>query len=357
VFSRPEEGQLLFDAAAKALQSGEPSEHAQGIPLLMEATNVAPDDAQAWGLMAVLYAARRLEVPESERPAMIARARSAIKSALALDPTDARARCAEVILITPYRNWSRKEEAAREVLAQFPDQPIALFSLATLLGHAGRWREAAEAATRISRTKFLLPVVEEFTVQALWAAGDLVQAELSGDRAARRFPTHAGLWNMRVAVLMHSGRAADALNFIEAEHRRPAGYLAARLEALRLTALALLGKVKAGDAVRKNLEAVTQASLDPVGAALEPLMAARRCAALGALDECFSLLDGYYFARGPFAEVAPAGGDEDRLTWPLFTPPMASAWEDDRFGALTAAVGLDDYWVQSGSRPDYLSNR
>ena len=350
-FVRPEEAQLLFDAASKALQSGDPNEHAQAIPLLVEATNVASDDAQAWGLLAVLYAARRLEVAPTERPAMLARARSAIKTALTLDPTDARALCAKVILITPYRNWRRKEQGAREILDRLPDNPIALFSLATVLGHVGRWREAADAVAKISRTRFLLPAVEQFTVYAFWSAGDLVQAELAGERAARRFPMHAGLRDARIALLMHSGRTADALKLIEMDRSYPL-----MTEALRLTALALLGEADAEAAAEMNVEAARTGSDEPLARAIEPLMAAQRCAALGRLDECFGLLDGYYFGKGSSTGVAPAGGDEDRLTWPLFAPPMQAAWSDSRFLALSAAIGLHRYWAESHTEPDFHSS-
>lgn len=355
-FVRPEEAQLLFDAASKALQSGDPNEHAQAIPLLVEATNVASNDAQAWGLLAVLYAARRLEVAPTERPAMLARARSAIKTALTLDPTDARALCAKVILITPYRNWRRKEQGAREILDRLPDNPIALFSLATVLGHVGRWREAADAAAKISRTRFLLPAVEQFTVFAFWSAGDLLQAELAGERAARRFPMHAGLWDARIALLMHTGRMADALNLIEKDRSRPSPYPPVKTEALRLTALALLGEADAEAAAQINVEAARPGSGEPLAGAIEPLLAAQRCAALGRLDECFDLLDGYYFGKGSSTGIAPAGGDEDRLTWPLFAPPMQAAWSDSRFDRLSATIGLHSYWADSRTEPDFHSS-
>jgi len=355
-FSRPEEGQLLFEGASRALQSGEPAEHAQAIPLLVEATAVAPDDAAAWGLLAVLYAARRLEVPPADRPAMLARAKSAVKTALKLDRDDVRARCAEVILITPYRNWSRKEQGARDVLSAAPDQPIALFSLGTVLGHVGRWRESAETVSLISRTKFLLPVVEQFTVQSLWSAGDIVQAELAGERAARRFPNHAGLWEARIALLMHSGRVADAMQLIDNERARPPNYPPLKLDAIRLTAMAIGEESAPGRAVQKNLETLRQGATDPVAAAIDPLTIAQRCAALHELDHCFGILDGYYCGTGPWARIAPLGGDEDRLTWPLFTPAMADAWADDRFAALTTTIGLDDYWDQSRFQPDYRTS-
>lgn len=346
--ARSEEPQLLVDAATKCLQSGQPDEHAQAIPLLVEATRIAPDDAEVWGLLAVLYAARRSEVPPSDRPAMIARARSAIKAARNLDPDELRSRCAEVILIPAYRNWERKEKGARAILDRVPDQPLALFSLATVLAQTGRWADAADTAKRISRTRFLLPAVEEFTVYALWGAGDIVQAELAGEVAARRFPTHSGLFEARLALLTHSGRAFAALNLIDSAS--PRGYPSPRLQAARATALALGNGQGHHEAICHNLKAAEDGDL-------EALTVAVRCAALGAPEECFSLLEGYYLERGPWAAVAPPGGDEDRSTMSLFMPPMERIWHDKRFEALNDVTGLAGYWHEIDSKPDFLTYR
>jgi tetratricopeptide (TPR) repeat protein len=347
--ARLAEAQLLFDSAMKALQSGQPELHAQAIPLLVEATSIDPNDSEAWGLLAVLYAARRMEVAPDERAAMVARAKSAIRTASSLDPRDLRARCAEVILVTPYRNWQCKEEGAREILRDEPGQPLALFSLATVLANVGRWREAVEAATSISRTRFLLPVVEQFTVNALWSAGDILKAEQEGDRAARRFPRHSGLWEARLELLMQSGRAHDAVSMIDDERAHPADCSADKLGVARATALALHGASEVADAVKLNLEGARRQIV-------RPLLAAQRCAALGALDDCFAILEGYYFGEGPGSGLAPRGGDEDRETYSLFMPPMSGLWKHERFHALTAAVGLDAYWSTIGRSPDYRTS-
>ena len=343
---RSGEAQLLVDAAMKCLQSGQPQEHAQAIPLLVEATCIAPADAEAWGLLAVLYAARRSEVPLPDRPALIARARSAIKTAQNLDSDELRSQCAEIILIPAYRNWERKEKGARAILDRVPGQPLALFSLATVLAQTGRWSEAADTARRISRKRFLLPAVEEFNVFALWGAGDIVQAELAGELAARRFPSHQGLFEARLALLMHSGRASAAIDLIDTA--RPSDYPLAKIEPARATARALGASKHPLEAVRPNLEAVEKGDL-------EPLTAAVRCAALGAAEECFALLDGYYLEKGSWASVAPPGGEEDRSTMSLFMPPMDQIWRDERFGVLTDVIGLARYWQETGLKPDFLA--
>jgi hypothetical protein len=67
----------------------------------------------------------------------------------------------------------------------------------------------------------------------------------------------------------------------------------------------------------------------------------------------FAILQGYYFGEGPWHKVTPEGGDQDRATSSLFLPPMKSVWPDPRFTRLLQRIGLEDYWRQSGTIPDF----
>jgi hypothetical protein len=80
------------------------------------------------------------------------------------------------------------------------------------------------------------------------------------------------------------------------------------------------------------------------------------CAALHDLEASFSILQGYYFGEGDWGKLAPPAGDADRQTSPLFLPPMKELWSDSRFNRLLQRIGLDDYWRQSGTRPDFRRN-
>jgi hypothetical protein len=71
------------------------------------------------------------------------------------------------------------------------------------------------------------------------------------------------------------------------------------------------------------------------------------------LATAFAILGGYYFGEGDWSRVAPAAGDADRQTSPLFLPPMKSAWRDARFAQLLERIGLEEYWRKSGTRPDF----
>ena len=81
--------------------------------------------------------------------------------------------------------------------------------------------------------------------------------------------------------------------------------------------------------------------------------AVHACAALHDLDAAFAVLQGYYFREGAWSRVAPAAGDQDRATSSLFLPPMKSTWSDARFAELVRRIGLDAYWRQSGTVPDF----
>ncbi len=75
--------------------------------------------------------------------------------------------------------------------------------------------------------------------------------------------------------------------------------------------------------------------------------------ALGSPDAAFDIFQGYYFSEGDWRAVAPIGGDEDRITNPLFQPVMAPMWRDPRFDRLLERIGLNAYWRDTRTAPDF----
>ncbi len=80
---------------------------------------------------------------------------------------------------------------------------------------------------------------------------------------------------------------------------------------------------------------------------------------LGELDAAFSVIDGLLLRRGQLItqsrtgeHLTPAQDPIWRQTMWLFTPATKALRADPRFGALTAAIGLDDYWRSRGIEPD-----
>ena len=80
---------------------------------------------------------------------------------------------------------------------------------------------------------------------------------------------------------------------------------------------------------------------------------AHALAFMGAQSELMAVLDGYFFGEGDWSGIAPIGGDEDRQTLFLFQPPMEKAWGEPQFGRLLKRIGLEDYWRQTTTIPDF----
>lgn len=347
------EAQLLLQKGMDALQANDvldPEDEGstpQAIALLTDATRLAPNSEQAWGGLALAYAARRRSAPVDQRPGLEARGRAAAETALLLDASEPRSLAALRIMSPVYRNWLSAEREARRALSRNPNFPILLFVLSDVLGSVGRWREATSLSNRLDRKKFLLPGAERKAIINLWSAGDLQAADEAIKAAVERWPKQRQVWRTQIAYLLYSGRSSEALEVLHDPQQRPMEAAEGMVEAASATARALSGSISKEDAVRTNL-AFLQKDAGPA------LAVAQACAALGDVGTAFGLLDGYYFAEGEWTNLAPKGGDQDRQTSPLFHPPMRAMWSTSRFAALVRRIGLADYWRQSGTRPDHM---
>jgi hypothetical protein len=76
---------------------------------------------------------------------------------------------------------------------------------------------------------------------------------------------------------------------------------------------------------------------------------------LGAVDRAFAASFEFYFGKRDAltGERELARTHDPRMTFQLFVPPTATMRADPRFQRLTTAIGLDDYWRDSGTRPDF----
>ena len=346
------QAQLLMQKGMDALQQNDaletqdPGSTLAAIALLSEATEAAPRSSIAWGALAMAYAVRKRVVPLSERPGLISRCRSAAKTALEINPSEARALGALRLLEPPYRNWIAAERGDREVLKRDPKTPILLFIMSDMLGNVGRWREATEFSARLDRNKFLIPGADRKVLINLWATGDLQAADRALETAVRQWPQHPQIFRTRIAYLMYSGRPAEALEILARKADWPLEIRPEFIDAIGAAAEALAGRRARPDAV----EAALQYLGDNPHSALQ---VAQVCVALGDAPTAFALLDGYYFSEGAWSKLAPLGGDQDRVTNTLFLPPMRPVWRDARFNRLLDRIGLNAYWRQSGTTPDF----
>ena len=346
------DAELLLQKGLTTLQNNDiieapdPGTSLQAIAFLTEATDAAPNSATAWGALAVAYSVRKRAVPPAERPGLDARGRAAAQRALKIDPREVRGIAALLLLDPIYRNWASAERAGRAAYEKVPQLPILPAIMSNILGNVGRWRDAARYTSSINRNELVIPGVTWRSLNDLWASGDLQAADKELEIAVKHWPQHARVWRARVNYLMYSGRPADVLRILREPADIPVELNQDYLTTLRMTADALSGQAAADAAIARNLEYLRSrpaAGLDT----------AQACVALKAPEAAFDILQGYYFGEGDWRAVAPIGGDEDRITNPLFQPMMAPIWRDPRFDKLLGRIGLNAYWRNTRTEPDF----
>ena len=329
-----------------ALEAQDPGSSVQAIVLLTDAARADPDSSIAWGSLAIAYAVRTRTAPLSERPGIAARSRAAARTALKLEPGSERAIAAMRMLDPVYRNWIAAERSDRDAVARNAKLPILYFIMSDMLGNVGRWKEAAASSSRLDRKKFLIPGADSRLLIDLWGASELQRSDDVLEVALRQWPQNPQIWRTRIAYLTYSGRPLEVLALLENPADRPIEIRAENFEAARITAEALAGKRPARETVGRLLQLAR--SIPTSG-----LQIAQACVALGEQAAAFDLFDGYYFNEGKWAFLAPAGGDLDRVTKPLFQPMMRPVWQSAPFNRLLARIGLEEYWRRTGTLPDY----
>ena len=343
---------LLVQKGMDALQNNDvfaaddPGSLANAVALLSEATKIDPRNVIGWGSLALAYAALKRVSPVARRSGLDSRSRSAAATALRLKPNEPRATAALLLLDPLYRHWRAAEQADRAALKASPPIPLLNFLLSETLASVGRWKEAAAVSIKADRTHFIIPGADRRVVVDLWASGDLQGADQALKLAVDHWPQQPQVWRTRLAYLMYSGRPFDALAVLHNEAERPTGTPQGLVRAFDATAKALAGQGDAKNAIASGLAYLKTAPAAVFGVA-------HSCASLGQGTTAIALLRGYYFAEGEWAQLSPAAGDQDRQTSPLFMPPMRSVWMDAQFNQLLTRIGLNDYWRQSRTLPDF----
>lgn len=346
----------LLEQARLAARQGTADGMTQASGLLRRATEIRPDYADGWGLLAINYASLAGGVAPEEETRMQARAAEAIRRATALEPRNPFARFASAMIDPRPASWRRDEMLAREILAERPRSEMALNWLGGLMSTVGRNREAAALSDRVQALR-LQPDPGALYSRAviLWSADRLDEADKASAEAITLFPRHFGVWFSRYYMLMYTGRPAEALAMSRNLQARPAGYSDENFAMIDTVAGALLSGA-AKDAAAAVALAVDWAHRG-AGFAENSL---QFCAALGDVGAAFRVAEAYYFGRGfqtgdnryePDQRVFTR--QRNRRTKILFAPSTANMRRDPRFEALVTELGLAAYWRESRSLPDY----
>jgi DNA-binding winged helix-turn-helix (wHTH) protein/tetratricopeptide (TPR) repeat protein len=349
------EAARLVEAARVALRPGTPEAHREAIALVERALAIAPNDASAWGLLALVHArADQHAAPDavvSSTPVI----NKAAERALALDPDNADAQAALALAIPYFGDWLAAERRFDAVLLAHPDHIVTRDSRSFLLGAVGRMRESALDRVAFAPSAPFDASVQSLLIYSHWFLGRIEEADRVASRALEMWPRHPGAWFGRLWLLAGSGRYDRALAQIDDAAARPA-----------------LPKPLV-DTLRSAISAAETRQPGAVGAAVDQVMAgvSRSVAAvvngmmllnhLGAIDRAFDLARAYYLEQGPIiAAVSWRPGEpmiqdqRRRKTNMLFTPTAATMRSDPRFMPLMEQMGMADYWDQRGVLPDFL---
>lgn len=196
----------------------------------------------------------------------------------------------------------------------------------------------------VSNREPLWPMAKFRLFEELSNSGRIEEADARIDEVNRLAPRNLTFWSSRIRHLMLTGRQAEALALAANEAARPI----AERRLIDQELMILDAYVSRSPKQRKI--AIDQL-LDETRKEI-PIVAfetAINCAILDDLGAAFSLLDGYYLGRGPWASKR----DDRPPTHPLFNLATAPLRRDGRFARLLQDSGLEGFWSQTNTQPDF----
>lgn len=345
----------LVEEARIAMRAGTPVRDREAIALIERAVAIAPDDAAAWGLLALVRARTDQHAAPDAAVSATALIDEAAGRALALDPANADAKSALALAIPYFGDWLAAERRFDAVLARHPGHVITQDSRTFMLGAVGRMRESGLTRVAFAPSAPFDASVQYLLIYSLWFLDRIEEADRVASRAMEMWPRHYGVWFGRLWLLAGTSRYDRALAQIDDAAARPA-LPPPIIDTLRaaLAAAATKQPAAVGAAVDQVMAGVARS----VAAVVNGMMLLNH---LGATDRAFDLARAYYLEQGPIlAAVSWRPGQpmirdqRRRKTNMLFTPTAAAMRSDPRFMPLMQQMGLVDYWDKRGVRPDFL---
>ncbi|MGH6707136.1 MAG: winged helix-turn-helix domain-containing protein, partial [Sphingomicrobium sp.] len=344
----------LLEQGEQALLSGSPS-RAQGIEHFRQAVAIEPDNAAAWGWLAVAYRNVAENADPDKAAQAVASCQHAARRALSLDDKEANALAALATVRPFFGDWFPAEKRLQRVLDVAPKNFAAINEFTLLLQAAGYCRDSWAWNERAIAIAPLSPLPHYKKALKYWIFGDISQADLTIDRALQLWPRHPAVWNARLMLFAYTGRAAAALQLLRDEQARPPTLTQKTFDFWQPSLVALDSRSPADVAKARaiNLEFAPRSPGFSVWAIMNLSM-------LGQLDNSFEIASGYLLRRGPLVGrlwtehgQMPVNDHRWRRTMNLFTPAAAPMRNDPRFSQLCDGIGLTDYWARRNVKPDY----
>lgn len=346
----------IINRGRQLLREAWPESDKQGVEVFQQAVALEPDNAEAWGLLAMALRNLAESAPPGRTSAAVRECQAAAERALALDPREGNALAAQAMLQPEFGEWAATEDRLRKVLKVAPNNIFALGHLVMLLQSVGRAKESWNVNERARALEPLSPVPQYRRGLKLWIFGRVAEADVTIDRALQLWPRHPGVWNARLYIFAFTGRESAALAMIDDIEARPLTFKGESEDRWRVSLRALRTRSAT------DVAAATEANLKVSGGGLA-VAGIMILSALGQVDAAFEVANGWLLRKGPrVARLWPGSGQmrindqQWRRTMNLFTPATAAMRSDVRFKSLCEGMGMTAYWQQRGVWPDRMFN-
>jgi DNA-binding winged helix-turn-helix (wHTH) protein/tetratricopeptide (TPR) repeat protein len=344
----------LLDRGRQALRMSVPGIKTQGVEFFQEAVTIRPDDASAWGLLALAKSNVADASPSQVAGVAVQESEQAARRALALNEKEPNALIALAMLQRKLDDWLTTDRKLRAVLAIAPENIAALDNLVSLLQASGYYQESWDVNEQAIAFDALRPTVQYRRALKLWIMGRPLEADQAIARARELWPLHPQVWNARLLISAFTGQIQAARILVKdqpttSQMISPTGVATWEVS---LTALETRDPGDIASARAANLSAAPQSR----GLAVHAILI---LAALQEVDATYSIINGLLLRRGGLVTQvdsgqgpSPASDPLWRQTQWLFTPATRSLRTDPRFVSLCDDIGLSKYWSGRGIVPD-----
>ena len=200
----------LLDRGKQALRMGLPDSNQQGVEIFQEAVAIRPDDAAAWGLLALAKSHVADRSPSRSAGSNFQDSEQAARRALALDEREPNALVVLAMLQRNLDDWLTTERKLRAVLAIAPDNAAALDGLVALLQASGYLQESWDLNERAVALDPLRPGPQFRKALKHWIMGRSLEADQVIARARELWPAHPLVWNARLLISAFTGQIQAA---------------------------------------------------------------------------------------------------------------------------------------------------
>lgn len=346
----------LNEQAGLALGQGTREGQNQAIALYKRVIALAPDYADGWGYLALVYANMSRFRTAQEAAILHQRSTAAARKALALEPDNVFGQIALASARPLLGRWWAVEQTLLRAAKAHPDNSVISWNIAEIMLAVGRCREGAAIYDVLASRQPPSPNQVYSHFRSVWAANRPEDADRLMGESAALYPTHFANWFGRFYIYIYSGRPAQAIAMAEDPDLRPTNISVEEIDRVVRVARAIQSRAPTEiDAVMREQFAVSRTGCGFAENALQ------FACVLGRVDDAFAIANAYYFAEGfvvPELRFTTIQGTyrakNDRMTAFLFQPSTAPMRADPRFAVLTDRLGLKRYWQDSGSKPDYL---